>query len=730
MDRLKLAANQSVWAFAPFDNEEVDEDGRKNLVPTEIWEHVWNICRDTGYISHGFAPDEGSALKFSVATSDLEKKDKTALNAQLQIRAGDVIIARKGQGVVLGIGIAEIGDREDTSYVFKPRELEKYRRNEDPHPYWWVHCTRVRWLPNSGGLLPANEQAWFVTLRRSDHAVFQRIQSHLTKPIDAIVQLSDGHRPGNPTKISQLKGPNVGSDLLERAIAKLRTIYSRRDEDSELMRLIDAREDVLGRYQPLFSPDGVADISAEQFRGFLNFNNNRHWSGLERLGSVASDMRKLRKALSILLDESQPVDRRLDALVPNGNPKVPKLAQAILTPILLVAHPNKYGVWNNPSTSALKKLGIWPSFRPDRFTGTNYAILNELLLKIAEGVGVDMWVIDALLWRVGNDTVSPATENSMITLLNNLLTTGKTHSVLLYGPAGTGKTHAASELADMYGGPSGGRVGLVQFHPAYAYEDFMEGLRPIEVNGRVTYPVKPGVFREFCEKAKVDVEAAKQEERNPKPFLFVIDEINRGNVPKVMGELMYALEYRGKELKLPYSGEPFSIPENVHILGTMNSSDRSVAMLDVALRRRFHFVELPPRPDLLSEIEVEGTDIELDKLLTALNARILKAKGRHHLLGHSYFLPPKYPAEKKISLAELKLRWFHQILPLLEEYFADDVQTLVEAIIGPGWGETPDRQHFVPYPQDEVDFMECLKWIATPSKPALKGSSNAPADEE
>lgn len=318
----------------------------------------------------------------------------------------------------------------------------------------------------------------------------------------------------------------------------------------------------------------------------------------------------------------------------------------------------------------------------------------------------------------GGASATPSTEDAIQYLLDD----SSTHAVLMLGPAGTGKTWTALRVAENYGD----RKQHVQFHPAYSYEDFMEGLRPTaNDDGQIAYKVRSGVFKMFCKKAGADPE---------NNYLFIIDEINRGNVPKVMGELMYALEYRDKAVKLPYSGKPFSIPENVHILGTMNSSDRSVAMLDVALRRRFHFVELPPRPDLLSEIEVEGALIDLERLLSALNARILKAKGRHHLLGHSYFLPRGYPDIKSIPLSELSLRWFHQILPLLEEYFADDVKALRE-VIGDAWDKpgTEKGEYFVPISPDEMgdgDFVECLQGIASPAKAPSNGSTNEPSDDE
>lgn len=317
---------------------------------------------------------------------------------------------------------------------------------------------------------------------------------------------------------------------------------------------------------------------------------------------------------------------------------------------------------------------------------------------------------------------SPPHESSAASV-ETILTTSRTHAALLYGPAGTGKTFHTEEIADLYRANKG-MVQTVQFHPAYAYEDFIIGLKPESTKNGVAYPVKPGVFKKFCDDAR----------SQPGPHLFIIDEINRGNIAKVFGELMYCLEYRvepddtsptdnkGKPgwIKLPYAedrSEWFSIPDNVHILGTMNSSDRSVALLDVALRRRFHFVELPPRPDLAAKVTVEGSGLNLGNLLDSLNRDILKEKGRHYLLGHSYFLPHDFDEDEggELALSDLKLRWFHQILPLLEEYFADDIAGL-RKVVGTAWEDSgrKDHDHFIPLTPDMDDekFVAALEQLA------------------
>ncbi len=241
-----------------------------------------------------------------------------------------------------------------------------------------------------------------------------------------------------------------------------------------------------------------------------------------------------------------------------------------------------------------------------------------------------------------------------------------TRQLILQGVPGTGKTHVARCLARFLTAGRPDSVRLVQFHPAYSYEEFVEGIkvRSVAVDGRhdVTYPVEDGLLCAFA------AEAA----RHPAdPYVLLIDEINRGNLPRIFGELLYLLEYREQAVDLPYSRRAFRLPANLYLLGTMNAADRSVALVDQALRRRFSFLDMAPDAGVLAawlaaHVPAEGPAFaeRVLGLFERLNARLRTDLGPQGQVGHSYFMV--------VDLDEQKLRvvWQHHVRPLLEEQFA------------------------------------------------------------
>lgn len=227
---------------------------------------------------------------------------------------------------------------------------------------------------------------------------------------------------------------------------------------------------------------------------------------------------------------------------------------------------------------------------------------------------------------------------------------------VLYGPPGTGKTFVAEHIARHLVSGGDGFVDLVQFHPAYAYEDFMQGIRPqAREDGTLEYSVIPGRFLNFCQRAN----------KCQCTCVLIIDEINRANLARVFGELMYLLEYRDKEIPLAVDGTPFKIPRNVRIIGTMNTADRSIALVDHALRRRFAFIKLQPDYEILKKYHTENTSIPVDRLIQVLQDLNRSINDPHYELGISYFLKP----DLKDHLEDI---WKMEIEPYLDEYFFDN----------------------------------------------------------
>jgi 5-methylcytosine-specific restriction protein B len=269
--------------------------------------------------------------------------------------------------------------------------------------------------------------------------------------------------------------------------------------------------------------------------------------------------------------------------------------------------------------------------------------------------------------------------------------------VILYGPPGTGKTYwarlAAQELAarSRHKRPfsalspdeqqslakpgehdGGSAIWMCTFHPAYGYEDFLEGYRPHAQGDQLVFELRDGIFKRLCQAA----------ERNPDHnYYLIIDEINRGDIPRIFGELLTLLEKdkRNLAVSLPLSGDPFTVPPNVYLIATMNTADRSIALLDTALRRRFGFVELMPDKTVLRDTVIANS-IPLGEWLAGLNRRVLQHIGRdarNLQVGHAYFLEGGQPVTKLDSFARIVR---DDIIPLLQEYCYEDYGTLAQLL--------------------------------------------------
>ena len=227
--------------------------------------------------------------------------------------------------------------------------------------------------------------------------------------------------------------------------------------------------------------------------------------------------------------------------------------------------------------------------------------------------------------------------------------------VIFQGPPGTGKTFLARKLAECLAG-SPDRVRLVQFHPSYAYEDFVQGFRPTLKDGQAGFTLRDGPLLEMAK-------LASQSDAN---YYLIIDEINRGNLSKILGEFYFLLEYRDEKIQLQYSDreQRFSLPPSLYIIGTMNTADRSIALVDLALRRRFHFVEFnpdkPPIQGLLGRwLERHAPGMRwVEQVVERANKKL---DDRHAAIGPSYFM------REGLDDTKVRMIWEHNVLPYVEE---------------------------------------------------------------
>ncbi len=323
----------------------------------------------------------------------------------------------------------------------------------------------------------------------------------------------------------------------------------------------------------------------------------------------------------------------------------------------------------------------------------------ELCKKLKQELNIDFpqFSLDAY-----NNKLNTKEENAIVFDL-------KSKNYILFGPPGTGKTYSAKKMALKICENKEENIWFTTFHQSYDYEDFVEGIKPETSTKNIEYKIKPGIFKKICEEAR-------QNQNNN--YALIIDEINRGNISKIFGELITLIEpsKRAGEnnqiiVTLPYSGDKnkFSVPKNVYIIGTMNTADRSISMIDVALRRRFDFIEMMPDANKLENITIKINDskINLKEMLETINKRIEVLYDREHTIGHTYFMEL---ANENSSFDDLKKIFKNKIIPLLQEYFYEDYHK-IQMVLG-------DYQK-----TDENKFIQSIEYVNKNIFPKLNDDS-------
>lgn len=421
--------------------------------------------------------------------------------------------------------------------------------------------------------------------------------------------------------------------------------------------------------------------------------------------------------------EGDILDRMRSFMADNKKYASKHLGRGAVSEIVGQLDAGRFVFMNSRDTEAAEFLGIDPGYvRGDDFT-TKFSRFNLSLKPIIEAyreivkprtqvpIGLEIDQFLSWIYDKKRDSKSEAitqTYQPEAKRINSEIIGTNTDwenkfpekNLIYYGPPGTGKTYLTAQkaieicnkqiegkdrksiMAEYKKLYDAGRISFVTFHQSYGYEEFVEGLRPIlkdstkfieeahsKTVGDVQYEICDGAFKVLCEEARGENQ----------PYVIIIDEINRGNISKIFGELITLIEEdkrEGKEnslsVQLSYSREDFSVPNNIYIIGTMNTADRSLALVDTALRRRFHFEEMMPKPGVLDEgtkLVIEG--IEISSMLTKVNHRIEALYDRDHTIGHAYFTRLMDIEENK-RFEALQGIFRNKIIPLLEEYFFED----------------------------------------------------------
>lgn len=432
------------------------------------------------------------------------------------------------------------------------------------------------------------------------------------------------------------------------------------------------------------APDALFDLS--KLRRIWNtgaYGRPGPMPELNRSFGAASDAERQRMfdAIQHLCWGEDPDAERIDYMLTDDDLRISGLGESVIMKLLAITHPETYipvfpygGAKGKQAMLRALELGE-PTGSPGEIQVGANKLLRERVERFFPG---DTWGMSRFLyWYLarleepepgdGRDLLGELAEDLLIdpAFVHNVVGLLETkRQVVFYGPPGTGKTYFAQALAEALA-PDSNRRALVQFHPSSSYEDFFEGYRPEEGEaGELVYRLKAGPLALMAEKAS---------EAPGRPHVMIIDEINRANLPKVLGELLFLLEYREKSVSTLYRPEgEFELPKNLWFIGTMNTADRSIALVDTALRRRFHFVQFSPNEEPIEGLldrwlKKHGEPPWVGELVAHVNAELDDELGGSHLcLGPSHFM------KSGLDDKEVRRIWEYDIRPSIEDQFFGD----------------------------------------------------------
>jgi 5-methylcytosine-specific restriction protein B len=590
---------------------------------------LWPDCLANGYIRVGwddigdlreFESREQFGAKFADAFSSLYKGNGPKITEKAnelwtlsELAPGDIIVANQGTSRVVGIGT--VTDRA-------------YERRDDLGEF--THTVGVAWEDAPPREIDPIKRWAFKTIAKVSQAEYQQILKGRTDRTAA----APPPRPGPVAATIEPVLRDIASELERKGQVVLygppgtgKTYNARRFATwwlSDQLKLAAGSSVLVDNAAFRGAEEALASGPSDRRVWWVTANPKEWtWDRLFSLGTVNYRFGRLKKNYALLRKgdlvvgyQSNPTKRVLAvARIAEGLHDTPEGEKITLTPV--------HAVSNGPTWDEMladERLSHSEPIR-NRSQGTLFALTQD------QGAYLLSWIAE-------RDASIP-------------------------------------DLADDEADDEVGYLTRVTFHPSYTYEDFVEGYKPQPTGaGSLELRLEDGVFKRVCRAARL---------KPDKPFLLLIDEINRGNIPKIFGELITLIERdkRGMTVTLPQSREKFDVPKNVYILGTMNTADRSIRLLDAALRRRFAFIELMPDTSLLEGQVVGGLDLAL--FLGILNDRIAKVEGREKQIGHSFLLDAE---GRPISDAEeFAAQFRHEIIPLLQEYAFEDYQEL-ESYLG------------------------------------------------